>query len=110
MPAGVYEKMKFPEYEYQPYPKWVTLKDGSQQLAATQREHLEIVAKDGTEVSEDNPLQRERDALLLRMGELERELLALKATPLHEAAAKLESKTKPKAPAATLSIDDLVKP
>lgn len=108
----------FPPYEYKAYPKWITLKSGEQVIVQSQREHIDRIATDGELPAEDNPLQRERDALMERLARVEQENLQLKiaaakttptaSVPMAPALAAVAN-VKPLVSPTTVSVEDLLK-
>lgn len=75
--------MDFPDYEFKEYPKWVTLKNGKQVIAANQHEELRLlsmVEEDGSDVLD--PVAAERDALAEKVAELNDKLAAAEAANL----------------------------
>jgi hypothetical protein len=106
----VYQQMKWSEYVYQPYPKWVTKKNGDQVIVNSQREHIQLIATEG-EMQDGgvNPYQVERDALMARLLQMEKELASLKQAKATEKAPEPAVVAKAPVPAPVqLSIDDLI--
>ena len=125
MSLAVYQNMKWPPYKYEPYPRWVTKKDGTQALAQNQQEEVKIIATDTTDgpelTAESIQLKQDNDVLLRELAKIRMEQAEMQAEMAKfveaqkkaETGKKLEaSKNAPAqaAPAAKpVSIEDLAK-
>lgn len=68
--TGVYARMEFAPYKYQPYPRWIKLKDGSQVIAQTKEDELRLIATDPSNPPPPTQAEIERDALVAEVAEL----------------------------------------
>jgi hypothetical protein len=79
---GVFEKMKFPPYEYKEYPKHIPLKQKdpetglSYAVANNHREEMAIAASGNAAPAAIDPLAEERDQALKTIAELQAKLEA----------------------------------
>ncbi len=92
--GGIYASMKFPDYKYQEYPKWVVKNTGERIVVSNQAEELRV----RSEIPEERPqteVERERNAI-----SKERDELAQQIAKLHEEMSILKNQALPKAPAA----------
>ena len=82
---NVFANLKFPEYKYQEYPKWVKRANGKEVIVQNQREEIDLIATDG-EAPKNNDADREKEALQAHIRELELKLAQANAPALKAAA------------------------
>ena len=68
---GVYDRLKFPDYEFQEYPKWVTRPNGQRCIVQNLSEELRVAQED-PEGNAPAEAEQSEKAHLLRLLEQER--------------------------------------